>query len=46
MIGKSILWKSMMPLEHQKLVFDRIQKSKKNPSRLLDWDQASKSLKP
>ncbi|MBP6410712.1 MAG: addiction module protein [Pseudarcicella sp.] len=35
-----------IPIEHQKLVLDRIQKSKENPSRMLDWDEASKTLKP
>lgn len=35
-----------IPIEHQKLVLDRIQKSKDNPSRMLDWDEASKTLKP
>lgn len=31
-----------IPLEHQQLVNDRIQKSKANPSRMLDWDEVSK----
>jgi hypothetical protein len=35
-----------IPVEHQKLVLDRIQKSKTNPSRMIDWDVASKTLKP
>lgn len=35
-----------IPVEHQKLVLDRIQKSKENPKRMLDWDEASKTLKP
>ena len=33
-----------IPIEHQKLVLDRIKKSKKNPERMLDWDKASKRL--
>jgi hypothetical protein len=33
-----------IPLEHQQLVNDRIQKSKANPSRMLDWDEVSKKL--
>ena len=33
-----------IPLEHQQLVYDRIQKSKANPSRMLDWDEVSKKL--
>jgi hypothetical protein len=31
--------------EYQKIVLERIQKSKSNPERMLDWDEASKSLK-
>lgn len=40
------IWKDDMeiPIEHQKLVLDRVVKSKKNPERLLDWDTVSKSL--
>lgn len=34
-----------IPIEHQELVLDRIAKSKVNPSRMLDWDEASKRLK-
>ncbi len=34
-----------IPIEHQKLVLDRIQKAKKDPSKMLDWDEASKKLK-
>jgi len=36
----------MIPKEHQTLVLDRIKKAKRNPSRMLDWDEASKTLKP
>jgi hypothetical protein len=35
-----------IPTEHQKLVLERMQKSKANPSRMLYWDEASKTLKP
>jgi hypothetical protein len=35
-----------IPVEHQKIVLDRIKKSKTNPSRMLDWDEASKTLNP
>jgi hypothetical protein len=35
-----------IPVEHQKIVLGRIKKSKANPSRLLDWDEASKILNP
>jgi hypothetical protein len=43
-----VIWNESMdiPMEHQKLVLDRIKKSKANPSRMLDWDEASKTLKP
>lgn len=34
-----------IPKEYQKIVLDRIQKSKSNPERMLDWNEASKSLK-
>lgn len=42
-----IIWDEKMeiPLEHQKLVSDRIKKSKQNRKRMLDWDEASKKLK-
>jgi hypothetical protein len=33
-----------IPLEHQQLVNDRIEQSKLNPSRMLDWDEVSKKL--
>ena len=35
-----------IPVEHQKLVLDRMQKSQAKPSRMLDWEEASKTLKP
>ena len=34
-----------VPEAHQKLVMDRFQKSRKDPERMLDWDEAQKSLK-
>ncbi|TAF72074.1 MAG: hypothetical protein EAZ58_02810 [Flavobacterium sp.] len=34
-----------IPIEHQKIVLDRIAKAKTNPERLLDWDKVSKSFK-
>ncbi|MBT1704829.1 addiction module protein [Chryseosolibacter indicus] len=42
------IWSENMdiPQEHQKLVLDRVQKSKQNPDSMLDWDKASKKLKP
>ncbi len=35
-----------IPVEHQKIVLDRIKNSKTNQSRMLDWDEASKTLNP
>jgi len=34
-----------IPEAHQKLVMDRFDKVRKNPERLLDWDEAKKLLK-
>ncbi len=34
-----------IPESHQKLVMDRFDKIKKKPNRLLDWDEAKKTLK-
>jgi hypothetical protein len=41
-----LMWESNMsiPKEHQELVLSRIEKIKKNPERLLDWDEVSKNL--
>jgi hypothetical protein len=33
-----------VPVEHQRIVLDRIAKTKTNPERLLDWDEVSQSL--
>jgi hypothetical protein len=33
-----------IPIEHQKIVLDRMAKAKTNPVRLLDWDEVSKTL--
>ena len=43
-----IIWDESMsiPEEHKNLVLDRMKKAKKNPKRLLDWDEASKTLNP
>lgn len=30
-----------IPTEHQKIVLDRIEKSKTSPERMLDWDEVS-----
>ena len=42
-----VLWDESIeiPAEHQTLVLGRIQKSKKNRDRLMDWDKASNLLK-
>lgn len=43
-----IIWEEDIdiPIEHQKLVLDRMEKAKLNPERLLDWDEVSKTLVP
>lgn len=43
-----VLWEENMeiPPEHQAVVLSRIQKAEQKPDRLVDWDKASKSLKP
>ena len=33
-----------IPEAHQKLVMERFDKVRKNPERLLDWDEAKKTL--
>ncbi len=40
------LWDDNMPVfeEHQKLVQDRMEKGRRHPERLLNWDAVSKSL--
>lgn len=42
-----VLWDENMeiPREHQELVLDRIRTARQNPSRMLDWDEASEQLK-
>lgn len=34
-----------IPESHQNLVMERFNKTKENPERLLDWDEAKKTLK-
>ncbi len=34
-----------IPETHQKIVMERFNKVRKNPERLLDWDEAKKTLK-
>ena len=40
------LWdeNTTIPFKHQSIVSGRIEKAKKNPARLVDWDKASKNL--
>lgn len=37
------IWKDdiEIPVEHQKIVLSRIEKSKTSPERMLDWDEVS-----
>jgi len=41
-----LMWNESMPIpvEHQELVLGRLEKIKKDPKRLLDWDEVSKKL--
>lgn len=34
-----------VPQEHQMLVMEQFEKIRKNPKKLLDWEEAKKSLK-
>lgn len=36
--------KTQISKKHQKLVIERIEKSKENPERLLNWDEVSENL--
>ncbi len=42
------IWDEKMeiPIEHQRLVMDRIRKAKQDPTRMLNWEKAIKQLKP
>ena len=48
LILNEAIWSEGMdiPQEHQDLVMDRIKKARQNPDRMLNWDAASKELKP
>lgn len=48
LILNEAIWSEGMeiPQEHQTLVTDRIKNARQNPDRMLDWDDASKRLKP
>lgn len=41
-----VIWneETEIPIEHQKWVLNRIAKSKKNPERLLIWEDVAKDL--
>lgn len=43
-----VIWEDNndIPLEHQKLVLDRVKKGKTNPNSILNWEEASKTLVP
>lgn len=45
---KEVIWAENIniPIEHQNIVNERISDYKANPEVLLDWDLASKNLKP
>ncbi|WP_310379466.1 addiction module protein [Flavobacterium sp.] len=34
----------LIPVEHQRIVLERMAKVKSNPERLLEWDKVSKTL--
>lgn len=34
----------VVPVEHQKIVLDRMAKAKSDPERLLNWEEVSKTL--
>lgn len=34
----------VIPVEHQKIVLDRMVKAKSDPERLLNWEEVSKTL--
>jgi hypothetical protein len=42
------IWDEKMdiPIEHQRLVMERIRKAKQDPTRMLNWAKAIKQLKP
>ncbi len=33
-----------IPMEHQRMVLERMKKSRDTPSRMLDWDEATETL--
>lgn len=41
-----VIWDESMeiPEEHQKLVLARMEKAKKNPNQMLDWEEVSRKL--
>jgi hypothetical protein len=43
-----VIWDEKMevPAEHRKIVLERIKKSRQNPGPMVDWNKASRTLKP
>ncbi len=48
MLINDAIWEENMdvPAEHKELVLDRIKKARKNPERLVDWNDAMDKLRP
>jgi len=44
-VEKSMIIKQDIPETHQNLVMERFEEIRKNPERLLDWDEAKEKLK-
>lgn len=43
-IQKVIIAEQVIPEAQQNLVVERFEKTRKNPERMLDWDEAKKEL--
>lgn len=43
-----VIWDEKMeaPEEHRKIVMERMKKSRQDSGRMLDWNKASRTLKP
>jgi hypothetical protein len=41
-----LMWdeSSPIPIEHQEIVLSRIKEARKNPAKMLDWDEVEKTL--
>lgn len=44
-LGLEVAPKPEIPEEHKTIVRERIQKSKNNPERLLDWEEVQETFK-